>query len=119
LCGEGLDPRKFSIDEFSTNVDYVKLWGLRKGHNGFKFKVDSNCPKLEARIKKLNDIIYQRGQANIAICLASAKGIVAKRKGAQVKWARFAEYTSKDQAHHVDSKRVLPPCAFTLVLQRV
>ncbi len=84
LCGEGIDPRKSNIDEFATKADCVKLWGPRKGHNGFKFKVDDNLLKLKARIKELNGIIYQRGQENTIICLAFAKGIVVERKGAHV-----------------------------------
>ncbi len=84
LCGKGLDPRKFNIDEFAIEANCVKLWGPRKGHNGFKFKVDGNLLEVEAKIKQLNGIIYQRGQANIAICLSFAKGIVVEREGAQV-----------------------------------
>jgi hypothetical protein len=33
-------------------------------------------------MKELNGIIYHSGQANIAICLAFAKGIVVEREDA-------------------------------------
>lgn len=48
LCGEGRDPQKSSIDEYATKAECIKLWGPRKGHNGFKFKVDGNPLELEA-----------------------------------------------------------------------
>ncbi len=57
-------------------------------------------------MKELNGIIYHSGQANIAICLAFAKGIVVEREDAQVNWARFVKYTSKYQVRHIDSKGV-------------
>jgi len=40
LCGEELDLQKSSIDEYATKAECIKLWGPKKGHNGFKFKVD-------------------------------------------------------------------------------
>jgi len=58
LCGEGFDPRKFSIDAYATKTYCIKLWGLYKGHNGFKWKVDGNPPKIEIRIKEFNNVIY-------------------------------------------------------------
>jgi hypothetical protein len=57
------------------------LWGPKKGHNGFKFKVDDNLLELEAKIKELNGIIYQRGQENTTICLAFAKANCGKKEG--------------------------------------
>jgi hypothetical protein len=61
LCGEGLEPRKFGINEYATKVEWIKLWGPKKGHNRFKFKVDGNPLELKAKIKHLNSVIYQRG----------------------------------------------------------
>ncbi len=58
LCGEGLDPQKSNIDEYATEVECIKLWGPKKGHNGFKLKVDGNPLELEARIRHLNSVIY-------------------------------------------------------------
>ncbi len=47
LCGKGLGPRKFNINEFAIKADYVKLWGPRKGHNGFKFKLMATLQSLK------------------------------------------------------------------------
>jgi hypothetical protein len=84
LCGKGFDPRKSSVDAYATEAECVKLWGLHKGHNGFKWKVDGNLLEIESIIKKFNNVIYQRGQKNSSIFLAFVKGIVAKSKGIKV-----------------------------------
>lgn len=60
LCGEGLNPQKYGIDGYVTKIECIKLWGPRKWHNGFKFKVDGNPPELKAKIRHLNIVIYQK-----------------------------------------------------------
>lgn len=81
LCGEGLDPWKCGIDEYAIKVECIKLWGPKKGHNKLKFKVDGKPLELEAKIRHLNNVIYQKGQSNIMIYLAFAKRIIANSKG--------------------------------------
>jgi hypothetical protein len=54
------------------------------------WKVDRNPLEIEAKIKELNNVIYQIGQTNSSICLVFAKRIVVERKGIKVNWVRFA-----------------------------
>jgi len=58
LCGEGLNPQKYGIDGYVTKVECIKLWGPKKRHNGFKFKVDGNPLELREKIRHLNIVIY-------------------------------------------------------------
>jgi len=67
-----------------------------RGHNGFKWKLDGDLIEIEARIKELNNVIYQRGQTKFKICLAFAKRIVVERKDIKMNWARFAKQINKD-----------------------
>ncbi len=51
---ESFDLKKFSIDVYAIEAKCVNCEGII----GFKFEVDVNPPKIEARIKEFKAMIY-------------------------------------------------------------